>query len=292
MFLKKPITVAALSCNPPAFASPLHSQCLARRHSASSICASSDLQSHRKRWYATPRSSRGDDLGDIPPWPTTIHPSPYDIFAIRHSDPYTKRRFYQLVKIYHPDLTTPSSSHLPAAVRLERYRLIVAANDILCDPAKRRAYDLSGAGWTSSARNSSIRNADRAWRDRPGNAAANATWEDWERWYESRDGRSRQETVYMPNGVFAILIAMTGIIGAMVQTERVERSGSYYMEAKAAQNQAVGEDVRRSTMASAGLSKDERVGRFLRDRENVAFAFMPGKYDEPPPPPADTGHGR
>src|SRR5690554_4812441 len=41
------------------------------------------------------------------PWPEVSSanaiPSPYEIFNQKKGSPYSKRRFYELVKIYHPD---------------------------------------------------------------------------------------------------------------------------------------------------------------------------------------------
>lgn len=113
----------------------------------------------------------------------------------------------------------------------------------------------------------------------------NATWEDWERWYDARNGRKR-EPVYMGNGHFAIIVAMMCCVGAIAQMNRAESAGHQYMETAMHNNQEAGELVRRSTMASVGLSKDERVDRFLRDRENVSFHFIPGKYEHV----RDEGH--
>lgn len=264
MNLKKPSSLYALSTSLPG----------APRHSSWPTCSS---RSPQQRPYATVKEGKDD----IPPWPSSTTPTPYDIFAISHTDPYKKKRFYQLVKLYHPDLQT-SLSHLPLAVRLERYRLIVAANDLLSDPQKRRLYDNHGHGWNASSP-ASIRNADRAWRSRPGNAAMNATWEDWERWYEANGYKApseRQATAFMPNGTFAMLIAMMCIVGAMLQSSRAEKAGGKYMDTVNAHNQLVGQEVRRSTALSAGMSQDERVGRFLRDRENVQFHFAPAKFDQ------------
>lgn len=223
-----------------------------------------------------------------PQWPSSRNPSPYDIFAISRSEPYTKKRFYQLVKLYHPDLAhAAAGSPLPAATRLERYRLVVAANDVLSDPVRRHAYDAYGLGWGSSGHSAAerARHADRSWRSRPGNASRNATWEDWEQWYEARgEGqagrRRRQETQYMPNGIFAMLVAMACMLGAMMQGQRAEQAGAHFVEVTSQRHQAVGNEVRRSTQASAGLSQDQRVDRFLRDRENVAYQFSPARYDE------------
>ncbi|KAI9901176.1 hypothetical protein N3K66_002993 [Trichothecium roseum] len=238
-----------------------------------------------------------DDGGPPPPWPTKLHPTPYDIFAIPRSAPYTKKRFYQLAKLYHPDLSSSStttihqhpssssssssSSIISHATRLERYRLVVAANDILSSPSKRVLYDTHGLGWhLDAARAPSLRDVDRAWRAQPNSPAMNATWEDWERWYEARDGRApAPRPNYMSNGVFAVLVALTVLVGALAQSQRAGRAGQSYMEHTEAVNAAVGDQVRRSAVAAAGMRKDERVDRFLRDRENVAYHFNPAVYE-------------
>ena len=76
-------------------------------------------------------------------------PTPYQIFGQKKDSPYSKRKFYELVKLYHPDRHDyGSSGNLPSyTTKLERYRLIVAANDILSNPVKRAAYDRYGSGW-------------------------------------------------------------------------------------------------------------------------------------------------
>ncbi|OCL06051.1 hypothetical protein AOQ84DRAFT_85833, partial [Glonium stellatum] len=111
---------------------------------------------HRRPQHHSTRSGNGsDDLA----WPTATPPhaipTPYQILALRHDEPYTKQRFYALVKLYHPDrhhhhYSSDSSraiASLPRSTRLERYRLLVAAHTLLSDPAKRRAYDRHGIGW-------------------------------------------------------------------------------------------------------------------------------------------------
>lgn len=202
--------------------------------------------------------------------------------------PYTKSRFYQLVKIYHPDkhAHSPAIDHIPPATRLERYRLVVAANDLLSDPSKRRLYDVHGIGW-SGARpqtlNESMRQADRSWRDQPGNAAHNATWEDWERWYAARDGKVR-EPLYMSNALFASLVVMMCMVGALAQMNRAGESGAEFLEMRDQSDRAIGQQMARKTMRAAGRSKDERVDEFLRERENVSYQFVPARYDDIPVP--------
>jgi curved DNA-binding protein CbpA len=217
--------------------------------------------------------------------------------------PYTKKRFYQLVKLYHPDIhsshyeaaihttanshttkprnSSSSSNGITHSIRLERYRLVIKANDILSNPEKRHLYDQYGIGWTERSQNEQLRAADRSWRDQPGNAAMNATWEDWEKWHAARDPSQKQPPggFYMPNSVFAALVAMLCTIGALAQGRRAEVAGAHYVDVATQRHQDVSEEVRRSTSASAGMSQDERVERFLRDRENVIYSFSPGQYD-------------
>lgn len=117
-------------------------------------------------------------------------PTPYQIFNQRKGSPYSKRRFYELVKMYHPDMHDHESSNpdLSSATKTERYRLVVAANDILSDPVRRGAYDTYGAGWNGQpdvarSRDSQYQpgpwgNANaRGWGDSAQGPSQNATWE-------------------------------------------------------------------------------------------------------------------
>ncbi|CAM1504069.1 Fc.00g016600.m01.CDS01 [Cosmosporella sp. VM-42] len=216
-------------------------------------------------------------------WPKATYPTPYEIFAMKNDAPYTKKRFFELVKLYHPDKHSHSTAinHIPHPTRLERYRLIVAANDLLSDPAKRNLYDVHGVGWTGGkpqTLNETMRDADRSWRHKPGNAAHNATWEDWEKWYAAREGKP-VDPLYMSNGLFASLVVVMCMIGAVAQMNRAGESGAEYMEMMNNSTEAVARQVARKTMAGAGLSKDERVDTFLRDRENVTYQFVPSRYE-------------
>lgn len=236
-----------------------------------------------RRRYATVRDSKSA-RDDVPDWPTTQYPSPYDIFGMKKDEPYTKRRFYELVKLYHPDKHghTPEAENIPHATRLERYRLVVAANDLLSDPSKRHLYDTHGVGWSGGRPqtiNETMRQADRSWRHREGSAAQNATWEDWERWYDARDGKTR-DPLYMSNGLFATVVVMMCMIGAFAQMSRAEASGAEYLEAKNQTDLAIGQQMARRGYSAAGRSKDERVNVFLRDRENLNFQFQPSKYED------------
>ncbi|ETS02433.1 hypothetical protein M419DRAFT_46131, partial [Trichoderma reesei RUT C-30] len=240
-------------------------------------------------------------------WPKSPRPTPYEVLGISNkAAAYDKRRFYHLVKLYHPDThdhhhhhhhnhnhnhnhnQTPSSStssssspspssssassikSLSPATRLERYRMIVAANELLSNPPKRRMYDTHGLGWSHGDQPfSPLRDIDRSWRHQPGSAANNATWEDWERWREAQQGGGGKagEPVYMSHGAFASIVVLMCLVGAMAQTNRAEASGAQYVGWADQHSADIGGRLRRNGSAVAGLSKDQRVDYFLRERE-------------------------
>ncbi|KAK2007364.1 DnaJ domain-containing protein [Colletotrichum eremochloae] len=232
-----------------------------------------------------------------PSWPACANPTPYDIFDIEKTAPYTKSRFAELVKQYHPDKHHASAlDSLPSHTRLERYRLIVLANEILSSPEKRRAYDAFGAHWQTPDTAADdprdihevYRHADKAWRRTAGNPSANATWEDWERWHHRRanPGSDRQAPLYMSNASFAALVIAALAVGTVAQTTRMENSSAHILERKDAHEAHIAEALRRRGEATAGKGREERIERFLRERENINFGFMPAKLDVRPAPSA------
>lgn len=242
------------------------------------LCTTS--QWHSSRPYATIRDEpprRNDDEPASPTWPKSKNPTPYEIFDQAKSTPYNKKTFYQLVKLYHPDRHAHTSSlngSITQKAKLERYRLVVAANDILSDPTKRRAYDLYGAGWggTSDMSNTAYREADRAWRAQSGTAAHNATWEDWERWHweqnSRRDGAAgRSEPRYMSNGLFVMTICVFVVLGGWGQATRAGNHGMYLVEMQEKKDIHISEEMWRRRREKALLTREDRVENFLRSRE-------------------------
>ncbi|KAI1826279.1 hypothetical protein F4861DRAFT_100446 [Xylaria intraflava] len=204
-------------------------------------------------------------------WPTSRHPTPYEILAHPRGSQYNKALFYHLVKVYHPDSShATADSSIPRSVRLERYHLVINANEILSNPAKRRAYDLYGAGWKSDRTPQDLyREAGRSWRNQPGNASANATWEDWERWHQERNGDAPPQTpVYMSNELFVILLCSCMVVGSFAQARRARTNTMNLVEMRDQKHAAINNDMRRRQMEQANLNPSERVERFLRHREN------------------------
>ncbi|KAL7898207.1 hypothetical protein HDV63DRAFT_31281 [Trichoderma sp. SZMC 28014] len=284
-------------------ASPLrtshHIPHCARSASASPLC--DRLQ--RRRRYATinePNEKKWSDAkassGDtIPEWPKSPRPTPYQVLGVsRSAKTYDKRHFYDLVKLYHPDThdsqgnsssASSSSSHisrLPHATRLERYHMIVAANELLSNSSKRRMYDAYGLGWSHGDGVTTLRDIDRNWRHQQGTAANNATWEDWEHWRDAQAGKAG-EPVFMSHGAFATIVVMFCLVGAIAQTNRAENSHTVYAGWVADQNNNVGRRLQRNEVMVAGLNKDERVNHFLRERENVNYQFVPAKFESTDP---------
>jgi curved DNA-binding protein CbpA len=235
-----------------------------------------------------PPSHQPKDTPKTHQWPAAPRPTPYEIFGQQKDAPYSKKVFYELVKIYHPDLHhTHSNSNphrandkLSRLVRLERYRLIVTANNILSDPIRRRAYDLYGAGWGDHAdTRSHSPAADRAWRSEPDNASMNATWEDWERWHQRRahnengggnEGSGRpQEPTYVSNGGFVIGVLMFLAVSGYAQSVRAGYGAMNMVALRDEKDAIISREMRQRELEAAGLSRDDRVENFLRQRDGL-----------------------
>lgn len=236
---------------------------------------------HREYAECTPKKSPSDQLENLH-WPelssSTAIPTPYQIFQLGKDAPYSKRRFYELVKLYHPDRyfreNCSSDPHsVLFDVRVERYRLVVAANDILSDPTKRMAYDKYGAGWDGCPDSDMPKYGwgpynDTKWSgfDANSSPARNATWEDWEKWYK-RD-TNHKEPRYFSNRDFLyltfIFIALGGI-GQVSGLRGQSRSASERVEA--VHNSCIKNIRSRRKSSHEYQNRDERVQNFLGTRD-------------------------
>jgi curved DNA-binding protein CbpA len=211
-------------------------------------------------------------------WPEAVKPhrtpTPYQILKCSRGEQYTKARFYALVKLYHPDRCHKASpvADLPLHIRLERYRMLVTAHDILSDIEKRRAYDAWGHGWaghhhtpTSSAAYEWEFDRQR-WNTDPRN---NATWEDWERWRHDNEGGPEPDarTIQMSNFAFMSLIFAFISIGGVVQGTRFTTFNSSVIERRAQIHRDASTTLMRSHNASLSGDRDERIRTFLDHRE-------------------------
>ena len=238
-------------------------------------------------------------------WPeiTSVNaiPTPYQIFNQKKGSPYSKKRFYELVKLYHPDRHDPDDCNgLPYATKLERYRLVVAANDILSDPVKRGAYDIYGAGWNGQPdvlrpRGSSDPSttwggySGRGWGGGPSGPSQNATWEDWEKWYQ-HEGKGPQEPRYVSNAAFVGLILTFAALGGMTQATRAGNYSISFLEHRDALHRNVSKDLmrRRKEAMDAYGSREGRIHNFLKQRDPYGYGITDPKeesYRRVLPPP-------
>lgn len=158
---------------------------------------------------------------------------------------------------------------------MERYRLIVAANDILSDPDKRKAYDCTGAGWNGRMEHRA-HPSHYSWAHTSGEARwsgfdtndspfHNATWEDWERWYRRHE---KQEPAYTSNGGFISLVALALVLGAVGQTGQVSRHEALFRQ----QVEVKHENATRTLLSHQQESqkaghREQRLQKFMKDRD-------------------------
>ncbi|KAK1775530.1 hypothetical protein QBC45DRAFT_335114 [Copromyces sp. CBS 386.78] len=243
-------------------------------------------------------------------WPASKNPTPYEIFGQSKDDPYNKRRFLELVKLYHPDRHPHTGLHdIPHPTKLERYRLVVAANDILSNPQKRRMYDLYDLGWSNhpDLPNDDIRSNLNAWHRRPGNASMNATWEDWEQWrkeQESGGTGGQQKPIFVSNGAFVAIVSVFVIIGSWQHATYGVQSGIALVDDHDQKHAAIDKELRQRYGEQAGLGREARVDNFLKQRNawdnypthphHISAYYRNLPSQEPPrqlPPPAPKYDG-
>lgn len=210
---------------------------------------------------------------DLSHWPTSADFSPYEVLNLPPSGPYTKSRYFELVKLYHPDRSCnhPACRHLSAHDRAHRYRLIVAAHEILSDPIKRVEYDRHGLGWHTRTELFGHQ-AEANWRrrrPRPDiSIYRNATWEDWQEYYARRDGMET-ETPTVPHSTFVSFIAILALIIGITQAVTIGAFSTSYEERMRDandKNTRFLEERRRETLFQANTPA-ARVHNFLIKRD-------------------------
>lgn len=215
-------------------------------------------------------------------WPMSPTYTPYDIFKQRKGDPYSKRRFYELVKIYHPDRPCnnhPQCRHISDAVKLERYRLVVAAHEILSDPAKRDTFDKYGAGWHQWNRitgfgddefkpNDDTKQYNGSSEGFEDSIYKNATWEDWDRWYHRHEPR-RPQNYDVSQNTFTSLIVIITIFAGIGQLSTLSSYSSSVDERVKELNERCSRFLagRREQTLTQMDSQDARVQNFLIKRD-------------------------
>lgn len=223
--------------------------------------------------------------------PMPFTPSPYDIFDLPRNGTYSKEKFYELVKIYHPD-RSGHGCDIPHVERLERYRLVVQAHQILSDPIKRRAFDASGMGWGEKARTESrhskgFRNAaGKQYGHGPGDDSTifkNATWEDWERWYRQQDSSHKQQYsgVFLHPNAFASFVIVLAVLSGVLQATRAGQSSSSFEEKANTFTAETSKFLssRQHHLERNQYSADGRVKHFLQKRDPSKTGLKDGEEE-------------
>ena len=274
--------------------------CLYCHYVTSTNTSIPSLKSHRSK-HSRPRQppfrnfaeTHSDNLRAAlpkgPSWPDLPSPSavptPYQILRLKKDSPYSKRRFYELVKIYHPDKNYSESGSsdtdiLPRSTKTQRYYLIVTAHDILSDPVKRKAYDKYGAGWEGRPEHGAPksnwgRSNDAKWSgfDTNDSPFRNATWEDWEKWYQ-RD-TVKQEPLYFSNVGFLMLVLAAVSLAGFGQSIRVENYSNNFQKQLEKGHDDASMAIRQRRTESQGFgNRDERLQNFLKTRDPDGYGVI------------------
>jgi len=192
-------------------------------------------------------------------WPQSRNVDPYTIFGLdkkqRFSQKDVKRRYYDLVKMYHPDTAAARMDH----EMTDRFKKVVAAYDILSDPSKRAAYDHFGAGWDGHpsipGRNPNARS--------PSGASSGGTWDG----FYANNGR-QPDPIYTSNVNFFGIIMVIGILGGIAQIVRLGGAVQGIQDAADRRHFASSRDLARARRQARGLTSEEKIERFLQNREN------------------------
>ncbi|KAJ5950758.1 uncharacterized protein N7479_009171 [Penicillium vulpinum] len=197
-------------------------------------------------------------------WPSSSSFTPYDVLNLPRGATYTKRHYYDLVKIYHPDRDLkghPLFNHLTAETRLKRYRIVVDAHNLLSDPVKRAAYDRNGTGWTHTVLETTIE------RNSYGpNIYSNATWEDWEDWHNRHQGPQQH---VVDQRTFSRLVILLVLFAGALQASWIGQVNTGFNERLRGVNEESARVLqgRKDNTVKQMDSNDARVQGFLIRRD-------------------------
>jgi len=217
--------------------------------------ASPMLHGHRRYESKRRHSISAPRQNGLPSWPRNAVPSPHEILGVKPGETYSKEQFHRLVKLYHPDMRDASVERtISHAVRLERYRLVIAAHDILSDPQRRQLYERHHIGWSSSQRPATSQSAS-SW-DRPTH-------------HTESPSPMRQKPIYTSNAAFAMLLLALAMVGAVLQVKRLRSNRKRQRRLQIVLQDAILEELQTWASILGGQSRDDRIMAFLARRHGV-----------------------
>ncbi|KAF3808236.1 hypothetical protein GCG54_00006854 [Colletotrichum gloeosporioides] len=222
------------------------------------------LKAHRRylHWDRHKPRKSPCQLSDEAPWPRTPFPSPHEILGAQPGVPYTKKHFYRLVKLYHPDLRTLNKTRVFSvshATMTERYRLVIEAHKIFSDPKKRLLYEKYGLGWSESGQRTQQ-------APRPSHSTtAGARYDDAS--FTQKGSPERQFPIYASNAVVAIVCVAMAMAGGIAQVERARKARWDFQRRDLALQEAISRDLQHLADQLEGKPRDLRILEFLARRE-------------------------
>ncbi|EIW63200.1 uncharacterized protein TRAVEDRAFT_114217 [Trametes versicolor FP-101664 SS1] len=109
----------------------------------------SQVQACRIRLASSPRDCRAASTSANPyPFPKATHPTPHQIFHLPRSATRAdvKARYYDLVRIYHPDSPVASAGGISPEIAHARFQAIASAYAVLSGKKPASSLDGSNAG--------------------------------------------------------------------------------------------------------------------------------------------------
>lgn len=100
----------------------------------------------------------------------------------------------------------------------------------------------------------------------------NATWEDWEQWYDKEYGRKKNAPpeFYLSNFTFLSIVVSLVAVGSVMQSRRASAFSSSVMEHRDKMHKEASVELARSKRATVMTGdRNERIQTFLRHREAV-----------------------
>ena len=215
--------------------------------------------------YATHSSASSDDI----PWPKSPNPTPYEVFGLPPTASSTeiKKRYFELVRRYHPD--SPLGSHEASQQRLERFREVVRANELLSSAKGRRVYDKDGFGWSDMNVND-IMGDPAHWQGKyegkfwtPRNAGHS--------YEESFNGGAfdgkRAQPYYTSNANFAGAILVIMVLAAVVQVSHIQTRTQRASDRRWARHEQVSMNLRHARNHARKSGRKDMIEAFQLRRD-------------------------
>uniref|UniRef100_A0A060TBW6 ARAD1B11902p n=1 Tax=Blastobotrys adeninivorans TaxID=409370 RepID=A0A060TBW6_BLAAD len=224
-------------------------------------------------WYSQCRGYHAE-------WPKKIKPTPYDIFNISSGDKIDKQKlkkvFIQYARTYHPDSIADRADKLSERDRMDRFKQIAVAYDILKDDKKRREWDSrhSSRPYPSShptAPWSAPHRSNPNWGRNHEDFYARGPEEDWSARRRQYDAKF-QEELRQNRKKLTILVSAGVVLIAYFQLKLIFKVSSNYsqeMEKYSIMTQM--DEWHAKQNYGMGSLQDQRIARFLMSRESGRY---------------------